>query len=123
MSLINCLGQAVKHVCNCLCLHIAPCSGTTGKHSPCTLHRMHYTLLLTCPQHSSFKECLPKAQGFPVHLGQCQTSVLSHHLQDLSLTAELVLKKLVSVSRGTLTQGHLASMPISIKKCCLEAHS
>lgn len=76
---------------------------------------MHYALPCFLHVHSSFKECPSKAQGFPVHLGQRQTSVLSHHFQELSLAAELVLKKLVSVSRDTSTQGHLASMPVSME--------
>lgn len=53
-------------------------------------------MLLPSPQHYSFKEDLPKAQGFPEPVRQCQTSVLFHHFQQLSLAAELVFKKSVS---------------------------
>lgn len=54
------------------------------------------TMLLTSPQHSNFKEDLLKAQGFPELVRQCQTSMLSHHIQRLSLAADLVFKKSVS---------------------------
>lgn len=83
------------------------------------------TTFLTSPQHSSFKEDLLKAQGFPELVRQCQTSVLSHHFQRLSLAAELVFEKSVTVSRGTLTQGHLTSLPITMegmRKFCAGAY-
>lgn len=78
-----CVQLPVVSFCPLLWSHMKPLSLHCGQDA------QWLDMLLTSSQHSSFKEELPKAQGFPDILEECQTSVLSHQL---GLTAELVLR-------------------------------